>query len=141
METLDAYWAAYDAGAKELEGVQTVDEVIDICAKYFGKSSGDAFFPGGTGDVELLPVLLEAGWKRVWVQASYYFAVRQPQAVCLVCREKIESDHRHGWIHSHADKDHYCGTGDGATAVPDTSTGGLTYVEGDIYRGVQRPVV
>lgn len=99
MSILDTFWDAYDAGAAELEGVQTVDAVIAICGKHFGKSSGDAFFPGGSGDVELLEVLVEAGWTPVWVEADYYFAVRQP---------------------------------DGQD--------GLTYVEGDISRGVQKPV-
>lgn len=50
-------------------------------------------------DVEVLSVLVEAGWTPVWTQAAYYFGIRQPDG-----------------------KD------------------GLHYVEGDIYRGVGRPL-
>lgn len=138
--SLDQFWRDYAEGCKELAGVTSVEQVIEICLRHFGKSSGDAFFPGGSGDVELLSILTEAGWRTVWVQASYYFAARQPRDVCSICHEPIEVDDAPAsqWVHSHADKDVSCGCGDGSVATPQSGDG-LTYVEGDIYRGVQRP--
>ena len=138
---LDEFWREYAEGCAELEGVQTVDKVIEICKRRWGVSSNDAFFPGGSGDQELLSILLDAGWRPVWIEASYYFAIRQPRDVCQVCHEKIELkelDTTAIWVHSHADKDSYCGCGDGSTAPP--STDGLTYIEGDIARGIQKRV-
>ena len=76
--TNDEFWSRYAACAKELENVQTVDKVIEICFKHFDKSSGEAFFPGGSGDVEILSVLLDAGWKPAWIEASYYFGIYEP---------------------------------------------------------------
>lgn len=94
--SLDQFWRDYDEGCRELVGVKTVDDVMKICYRWWRSSSGDAFFPGGSGDVELLSILTEAGWSPVWVEAYYFFAIRDP----------------------HGD--------------------GLTYVEGDLYRGVQK---
>lgn len=96
--SLDQFWQTYEEGCEELVGVQTVDKVIEICKGRWGRSSGEAFFPGGSGDIELLSILIEAGWSPVWVEAYYYFAIRDPQ-------------------------------GDG-----------LTYIEGDIERGIQERV-
>ena len=45
---------------------------------HFGSSSADAFFPGGSGDTEILSVLQDAGWHPVWIEAYYFFAIRQP---------------------------------------------------------------
>jgi hypothetical protein len=71
-------WQDYAAGARELKSAKTVDEVIAICLKHFGKSSGPAFFPGGSGDEELLSLLTDAGWRPAWVRASYYFGIYEP---------------------------------------------------------------
>lgn len=78
MAELDEFWQHYQTCCGELAGVQTVDRVIEICKSHFGRSSGDAFFPGGSGDVELLSVLCDAGWHPVWIEAHYFFAIRQP---------------------------------------------------------------
>jgi hypothetical protein len=144
--SLDQFWVDYEEGCNELAGVATVEKVIDICYRRWGRSAGDAFFPGGCGDAELLSILMEAGWRPVWVKAHYYFAARQPRDVCTICHERIElapildnPECANRWVHSHADKDMYCGTGDGATAIPGGGDG-LTYIEGDIQRGVQRPL-
>lgn len=96
---LDTFWKAYESATRELAAVTTVDQVIEVCYRHFGKSSGDAFYPGGSGDVELLSVLQDTGWNPLWVNAYYYFCVRQP---------------------------------DGKDA--------FTYIEGDIVRGVQKPM-
>lgn len=77
--SLDQFWKDYEDGCAELAGVATVDDVIAICKARWGRSSGEAFFPGGSGDVELLSILLDAGWRPVWIEAHYYFAIRDPQ--------------------------------------------------------------
>ena len=99
MTQLDDFWNAYEKGCEELAWVQTVDEVMRICKAHFGSSSEEAFFPGGSGDVELLSILEEAGWRPVWTKAYYYFTIRQP---------------------------------DGKE--------GLTYIEGDLARGIRKPI-
>lgn len=144
--SLDQFWVDYEEGSKELDGVKTVEKVIEICERRWGKSAGDAFFPGGCGDVELLSILMSAGWRTVWVKAHYYFSIRQPADVCENCHEAIETvplfDNplvASQWVHSHANRDVYCGCGDGSMACPQSGDG-LTYVEGDIYRGIQKPM-
>jgi hypothetical protein len=77
-EMKDWSWQDYADGARELKSAKTVDDVIAICLKYFGKSSGEAFFPGGSGDEEPLLLLIDAGWSPAWVRADYYFGIRQP---------------------------------------------------------------
>lgn len=37
---------------------------------------------------------------------------------CSICHEPIESADEIHWRHSRADKDEFCGTGDGSTAYP-----------------------
>lgn len=74
----DVFWQHYAEASTELMAAKTVDDVMEICNKHFGKSSGEAFFPGGSGDTEMLAVLVEAGWSPIWVRAHYYFGIRQP---------------------------------------------------------------
>ena len=74
----DEFWARYHQCAQELKSAKTVDDVIRICKSHFGKSSGEAFFPGGSGDEEVLSILLDAGWRPAWVEASYYFGIYEP---------------------------------------------------------------
>jgi hypothetical protein len=94
-----SFWNHYEQGCNELRGVQTVDEVMRICKSHYGSSSGEALFPGGSGDEDLFSILLDAGRTPAWIQAGYYFAIRQPD-----------------------------------------SRDGLTYIEGDLERGVQEPI-
>ncbi len=75
---LNEFWTRLEQGCQELKGVQTVADVVRICYDRWGRSSEDAFFPGGCGDTELLPILLDAGWSPVWFNAEYYWAARQP---------------------------------------------------------------
>ena len=82
-----SFWTDYDDGCRNLDGVQSVDEVIAICKRWWGRSSGEAFFPGGSGDAELLSILMGAGWEPVWVQAYYFFAIRDPQGDGLTYTE------------------------------------------------------
>lgn len=39
---------------------------------------------------------------------------------CAKCSNRVESVDGVHWVHSHADKDEYCGTGDGSTAYSKT---------------------
>lgn len=97
MTTLKDFWERIDESLDRIavEG-KTVEDVIRILNEYDSPSSGDAFFGGSGGDRQLLDALLDAGWRPVWVEAEYYFAVKEP--------------------HSDA---------------------GLTYIEGDVERGIQ----
>lgn len=87
----DEFWAAYKECAEKLrdEG-STVAAVIRICKSFFGKSSGDAFFPGGSGDVELMEPLLEhGGWRVTWQAAPYHFKMTDQNGARL---EYVEGD-------------------------------------------------
>lgn len=99
MSALDPYWAGLNAQLDAIAaGPQTADHVIEVLQP---PSSGDGFFAGGM-DRDLEGVLMEAGWKHVWAEASYYWGMLPPG----------ETDHAKG-IH---------------------------YVEGDVYRGVGKPL-
>lgn len=37
---------------------------------------------------------------------------------CAICHNPVETADGKHWVHSHADKDEYCRTGDGSTAYP-----------------------
>jgi hypothetical protein len=93
---LDQFWREYAEGCAELVGVQTVEKVIDICYRRWGSSAGDAFFPGQSGDIELIEILLDAGWSTVWAEASYFYAIRQPGAVDAPVLTYIEGDVQRG---------------------------------------------
>jgi hypothetical protein len=71
------FWANYNKCNEELKSAKTVDDVIRICKSYFGKSSGEAFYPGG-GDEDLLGTLCDAGWRPAWIRAEYYFGIYEP---------------------------------------------------------------
>ena len=78
MSIIDDYWDNYDACLAKLKSHgRTVEDVIRICNEHWTISSGDAFCPNG-GDEDLLGTLtLDAeGWETVWVEADYYFAIR-----------------------------------------------------------------
>lgn len=100
-------WDEISGQLRSLESAKSADEVIAVLTDAeasptvwaeYGTSSGDAFFAGSGGDDSVEEALEEAGWRHVWREASYYWAMRAP---------------------------------DGS---------GVTYVEGDVYRGVQQPI-
>ncbi len=96
---LDGFWEAIDTQIEQLHGARSADDVIRILPVVPGLSVGDGWFGGGGGDQTVWGALREAGWKTIWFDAPYYFAMEAP---------------------------------DGS---------GITYVEGDIYKGVQAKYV
>lgn len=76
--SLDAFWEHIDNQIEELRSAKTADEVLRICPKIPGTSSGDGFFGGGGGDVLPNDPLSEAGWEYVWVDAHYFWCMQAP---------------------------------------------------------------
>lgn len=86
----DDYWRTYDECLDKIrdEGA-TVADVIRICGDYYGRSSGEAFFPGGA-DRDLLGVLTERGdWRVTWLAAYYHYKVADREGTVL---EYVEGD-------------------------------------------------
>ncbi len=84
MTTLDEFWKVIDAQIEQLKTAKTADEVIDILANDknpYGDpdiGSGDGFFAGSGGDPTVWAALADAGWKTVWFEADYHFAMSAP---------------------------------------------------------------
>ncbi len=82
--TLSKFWDVIDAQIEQLTTAKSADEVIDILAKDknpYGDpdiASGDGFFAGSGGDATVWGALAAAGWKTVWYEADYHFAMRAP---------------------------------------------------------------
>lgn len=91
----DPYWTNYEACLDKIVTGRgaTVAGVIEICNEHFEPSSGEAFFPGGA-DRDLLGTLMDrGGWSTVWVEAHYYFAIRDANGDVL---SYIEGDIERG---------------------------------------------
>ncbi len=84
MTALDTFWEVIDAQIEQLKTAKTADEVIDILANDknpYGDpdiGSGDGFFAGSGGDPTVWGALAEAGWRTVWFEADYHFAMASP---------------------------------------------------------------
>ncbi|MFI9271926.1 hypothetical protein ACIGXM_14565 [Kitasatospora sp. NPDC052896] len=76
MSILDKFWEYVEAQLEELKSAKTADDVIRILAS--PGCTGDAFFGGGGGDETVWDSLYEAGWKRVWAEADYYWCFEAP---------------------------------------------------------------
>lgn len=76
--SLDAFWEhigrQYDALCK----AKSADDVIRICPPIQGTSVGEGFFEGSGGDKQVVDALRIAGWKIVWIEAEYYWAMEAP---------------------------------------------------------------
>lgn len=80
---MDNFWVVVNEQLKELESAKTADDVIRILAHernpygFDSSASGaDAFFAGSGDTVE--ESLEEAGWRYLWVEANYHYAMRAP---------------------------------------------------------------
>ena len=82
----DSFWAAIEGQLDKLREARTVDDVVGVLADppaviadYIGDGcSGDAFFAGSGGDTRILDVLIDAGWRTTWFEASYYYVLEAP---------------------------------------------------------------
>jgi hypothetical protein len=75
---MDIFWELVDAEVERLSTAQTADEVVEI----LGYSAvlapqADAFFAGGDGG-RMLWTLESAGWRIVWYDADYHWALQSP---------------------------------------------------------------
>ena len=80
---MNEFWEAIEAQCRELTTAKTANEVVAILNKYGPASSGDAFFAGSGGDVQVIDCLTEAGWKTTWFDAVYYWVMRAPDGSLL----------------------------------------------------------
>jgi hypothetical protein len=90
MSDSDLYWANYESCLDKIrdEG-STVADVIRICREHFGRSVGDAFFPGGA-DRDLLGTLdKHGGWRITWMKANDHYQVADRNGARL---EYVEGD-------------------------------------------------
>lgn len=128
--SLDAFWAHIDNQIEELRSARTVYDVLRICPRIPGTSSGDGFFGGGGGDVLPNDPLSEAGWEYVWVEAHYYWCMQAPGGGSSECCCR-------GDLHSPIASCPECVAGMHSDCWK--AGGMITYVEGDLYRGNQHP--
>lgn len=89
---MTGFWEVVDAQLAELRTAKTQDDVIRILANErdpYGNGGGGshAFFAGGGGDDGVMEALGEAGWKIVWANADYHFAMRAPDGTCITYTE------------------------------------------------------
>jgi hypothetical protein len=80
----DTFWATIDKQLEEASTAATAEDVLRIFATA-GNPYGDphisgapGFFAGGGGDGSLRNALANAGWRTVWAEASYHWAMRAP---------------------------------------------------------------
>lgn len=81
--SLDTFWEAIEKQLEELKMAKTADEVLAILALERnpygpGVGSGHAFFAGGGGDETPADPLLDNGWRVIWWDAPYYYALQAP---------------------------------------------------------------
>lgn len=77
---MNTYWQVIDAQLDrvETEQLDTYDKLADVFASDPSVTGCRAFFGGGGGNRSLLSSLQIAGWKIVWMMASYYYCVQHP---------------------------------------------------------------
>jgi hypothetical protein len=82
------FWNEVDQQLEELKSAASADEVLAILSPKrnpyrhtdgdLNMISGDAFFAGGGGDSTPADSLLLAGWRYIWSEAPYYYALEAP---------------------------------------------------------------
>lgn len=72
----DTFWAKIDAQLGELRTAKTAADVLRILA--VRDHNSPAFFAGSGGDATVDDALSGAGWRYVWSEANYHWAMRAP---------------------------------------------------------------
>lgn len=85
---MEEFWAVIRQQITELTGAKTADDVVRILAvdrnpnlldnPEWANAAGDAFFAGSGGDDTVEDALYDAGWRELWRQAHYYWAMQAP---------------------------------------------------------------
>jgi hypothetical protein len=86
----DNFWGVIKAQVEELRTAKGADDVLRILSKErdpYGpdhETGGcDAFFAGGGGDDTVHESLVDAGWRTIWYEAWYYWAMRAPDGTVI----------------------------------------------------------
>lgn len=74
--SLDRFWLHIAAQLESLRAAESADDVLRICPPAPGVSVGDGWFGGSGGDDSVLDALYDAGWRAVWIEADYHYAMR-----------------------------------------------------------------
>lgn len=79
----DPFWTTVREQLAELTAATSATKVAEIlCAERnpYGHETitAQGFFAGGGGDDTVRDALRQAGWRTVWAEASYYYAMRAP---------------------------------------------------------------
>ena len=78
------YWGGIKDGLAQIaaekpqtfDGVKAILDFMPCDAADRDGVAGDAFFGGSGGDYNLRDALADAGWRLVWSEASYWWAMR-----------------------------------------------------------------
>lgn len=73
---MDEFWAGIDAQLDRIEAERP--STWEGLQAVLGGSLNQAFFAGSGGDRSLLSALRVAGWRVIWMQAGYFYAVQHP---------------------------------------------------------------
>jgi hypothetical protein len=73
---VDEFWAAIDSQLDAIE--RDRPSTFEGLRAVLGGSRDGAFFGGSGGDRSLLSALRVAGWRVLWMQAGYFYAVQHP---------------------------------------------------------------
>jgi len=85
----DVFWKAVDRQLEELKSATSADEVLAILSPernpYRDRDmiSGAGFFAGGGGDYTPADSLLQAGWRYIWREAAYHYALYAPDGSAI----------------------------------------------------------
>lgn len=78
--SLDPFWKEIDAQLDRIEAEKptTYEALVEIIPGTPGMAASKAFFAGSGGDRQLSGALLNAGWRYLHVDASYYYSMVSP---------------------------------------------------------------
>ena len=96
---MSAYWSGIGAGLERIGAERPdtfagVKAILDTMPGGDESACGDAFFGGSGGDLSLRDALREAGWRTVWVKATYWWAMVSPAGEAVTY---VEGDVYEGW--------------------------------------------
>jgi hypothetical protein len=85
------FWEGVAEQLRQLRTAATASDVLRILAHEGGSEAG--FFAGSGGDDTVYDALTDAGWRIVWMEADFYYAMQAPDGSAITY---IEGDIRQG---------------------------------------------
>jgi hypothetical protein len=79
--TMQGFWEAIDEQLAKLKTAANADEVLAILPA--AGMGADGFFAGGGGDYTPADSLVQAGWRTIWAEAPYHYAMRAPDGSAI----------------------------------------------------------